>query len=58
MSKKIFLKANILTQIKYELDSAYEDSAPPFSAVKFCAAEFERGRVSLGNDFHSTRQKL
>ena len=44
-------------QIKGELDSVYRDSAPSFTAVKFWAAEFKRGRKSLGDDERSGRPK-
>ncbi|GFY02608.1 histone-lysine N-methyltransferase SETMAR [Trichonephila clavipes] len=38
------------TQIKDELHFVYGDSAPSFTTVKFRAAEFKRGRKSLGYD--------
>ena len=44
-------------QIKDELDSVCGDSAPSFSTVKFWAAEFKRGRKSLGDDERSGRPK-
>ncbi|GFV45776.1 histone-lysine N-methyltransferase SETMAR [Trichonephila clavipes] len=47
--KYLFLKGNTPTQIKDELDSVYEDSAPSFTTVKFGAAEFKRGRKSFGD---------
>src|SRR5436190_10871232 len=47
--KYLFLKGNTPTQIKDELDSVYGDSAPSFTTVKFWAAEFKRGRKSLGD---------
>ncbi|GFX98454.1 HTH_48 domain-containing protein [Trichonephila clavipes] len=47
--------SNTLTQIKYELDSVYGDSAPSFTTVKFWAAEFKRGRKILGDDGRSGR---
>jgi len=40
-----------------ELDSVYGDSAPSFTTVKFWAAEFKRGRKSLGDDERSERPK-
>ncbi|GFV58744.1 HTH_48 domain-containing protein [Trichonephila clavipes] len=43
-------KSNTPSQFKYELDSLYGDSAPSFTTVKFWAAEFKRGRKSLGDD--------
>src|SRR5436190_1006684 len=43
--------------IKDELDSVYGDSAPSFTTVKFGAAEFQRGRKSLGDDERSGRPK-
>ncbi|GFS92368.1 HTH_48 domain-containing protein [Trichonephila clavipes] len=55
VTKHFFLKGNTPTQIKDELDSVYEDSAPSFSTVKFWAAEFKRGRKSLGDDERSGR---
>ncbi|XP_030746801.1 protein GVQW3-like [Sitophilus oryzae] len=55
--KYLVLKGNTLTQIKHELDSVYGDSAPSFTTVKFWAAEFKRGRKSLGDDERSGRQK-
>ncbi|GFX04765.1 histone-lysine N-methyltransferase SETMAR [Trichonephila clavipes] len=39
-----------LAQIKDELDSVYRDSTPSFTTMKFWAAEFKRGRKSLGDD--------
>src|SRR5436190_18847496 len=50
--KYLFLKGNTPTQIKDELDSA-----PSFTTVKFWAAEFKRGRKSLGDDERSGRPK-
>ncbi|XP_030750150.1 protein GVQW3-like [Sitophilus oryzae] len=55
--KYLVLKGNTPTQIKHELDSVYGDSAPSFTTVKFRAAEFKRGRKSLGDDERSGRQK-
>lgn len=55
--KYLFLKGNTPTQIKDELDSVYGDSAPSFTTVKFWAAEFKRGRKSLGDDDRSGRPK-
>ncbi|XP_030765734.1 protein GVQW3-like [Sitophilus oryzae] len=55
--KYLVLKGNTPTQIKHELDSVYGDSVPSFSTVKFCAAEFKRGRKSLGDDERSGRPK-
>lgn len=46
----LFLKGNTPTKIKHELDAVYGDSAPSFTTVKFWAAEFKRGRTSLGDD--------
>src|SRR5436190_14865022 len=54
---KYFLKGNTPTQIKDELDSVYGDSAPSIITVKFWAAEFKRGRKSLGDDERSGRPK-
>ena len=51
------MKGNTPTQIKGELDSVYGDSAPSFTAVKFWAAEFKRGRKSLGDGEGSERPK-
>ncbi|XP_065671876.1 protein GVQW3-like [Hydra vulgaris] len=51
------LKGNTPTQIKDEMDSVYGDSAPPFTTVKFWAAEFKRGRQSLGDDERSGHLK-
>ena len=51
----MFLKDKTPTQIKDELDSVYGDSAPSLTTVKFWAAEFERGRKSLGDDERSGR---
>ena len=51
------LKGNAPTQIKDELNSVYGDSAPLFTTVKFWAAEFKRGRKSLGDDERSGRPK-
>ncbi|GFV73045.1 elongation of very long chain fatty acids protein 4 [Trichonephila clavipes] len=51
--KYSFLKNNTPAQIKDELDSVYENSAPSFNTVKFWAAEFKRGRKSLGDDERS-----
>ena len=53
----MFLKDNTPTQIKDELDSVYGDSAPSLTTVKFWAAEFKRGRKSLGDDEQSGRPK-
>ncbi|GFV43188.1 HTH_48 domain-containing protein [Trichonephila clavipes] len=53
--KYFFLNGNMLTQIKDELDSVYEDSAPSFITVKFWAAEFKRGHENLGDDERSGR---
>ena len=55
--KYLFLKGNTPTQIKDELDSAYGDTAPSFTTVKFWAAEFKRGCKSLGDDKRSERPK-
>lgn len=55
--KYLFLKGKTPTQIKDELDSVYGDSAPSFTTVKFWAAEFKRGRKSLGDDERSGRPK-
>ena len=55
--KYLFLKGNTPTQIKDELDSVYGDSAPSFTTVKFWAAEFKRGRKSLGDDESSVHPK-
>ena len=55
--KYLFLKGNTPTQIKDELNSVYGDSAPSFTTVKFWAAEFKRGRKSLGDDERSGRPK-
>lgn len=55
--KYLFLKGNTPTQIKDELDSVYGDSSPSFTTVKFWAAEFKRGRKSLGDDERSGRPK-
>lgn len=55
--KYLVLKGNTPTQIKHELDSVYGDSAPSFTTVKFWAAEFKRGRKSLGDDERSGRPK-
>ena len=55
--KYLFLKGNTPTLIKDELDSVYGDSAPPFTTVTFWAAEFKRGRKSLGDDERSGRPK-
>ncbi|XP_030750541.1 protein GVQW3-like [Sitophilus oryzae] len=55
--KYLVLKGNTPTQIKHEFDSVYEDSAPSFTTVKFWAAEFKRGRKSLGDDERSGRPK-
>ncbi|GFT46524.1 histone-lysine N-methyltransferase SETMAR [Trichonephila clavipes] len=54
--KYLFLKGNTHTQIKVELDSVYGSSEPPFTLVKFCIAEFKRGRQSLGDDARSRRR--
>ncbi|XP_026319343.1 protein GVQW3-like [Hyposmocoma kahamanoa] len=51
--KYLCLKGITPTQIKDELDSVNEDSAPSFTRVKFWAAEFKRGRKSLGDDERS-----
>ncbi|GFX83134.1 histone-lysine N-methyltransferase SETMAR [Trichonephila clavipes] len=50
VTKYLFLKGNTPTQIKDELDSVYGDSAPSFTTMKFWAAEFKRGRKSLGDN--------
>src|SRR5436190_5865398 len=55
--KYLFLKGNMPTQIKDELNSVYRDSAPSFTTVKFWAAEFKRDRKSLGDDERSGRPK-
>ena len=55
--KYLFLKGNTPTQIKVELDTVYGDNAPSFTTVKFWAAEFKRGRKSLGDDERSGRPK-
>ena len=55
--KYLFLKGNTPTQIKDELDSVYEDSAPSFTTVKFWAAEFKHARKSQGDDERSGRPK-
>ncbi|GFX20634.1 HTH_48 domain-containing protein [Trichonephila clavipes] len=53
--KYLFLKGNMPTQIKDELDSVYGDSALSFTTVKFWANEFKRRRKSLGDDECSGR---
>ncbi|GFX19402.1 HTH_48 domain-containing protein [Trichonephila clavipes] len=53
--KYLFLKSNMPTQIKDELDSVYGDPAPSFTVVKIWAAEFKRGRKSLEDDERSGR---
>ncbi|GFV32160.1 histone-lysine N-methyltransferase SETMAR [Trichonephila clavipes] len=53
--KYLFLKGNTPTQIEDELDSVYWDSAPLCTTAKFWAAEFKRGRKSLGVDERSGR---
>ena len=55
--KYLFLKSNTPTQIEEELDYVYGDSAPSFTTVKFWAAEFKRGRKSLGDSERSGRPK-
>ncbi|GFS79632.1 histone-lysine N-methyltransferase SETMAR [Trichonephila clavipes] len=55
VTKYSFLKGNTPTEIKDELDSVYGDSAPSFTTVKIWAAEFKRGRKSLGDDGCSGR---
>ena len=55
--KYLFLKGNTPTEIKEELDAVYGNSAPSFTTVKFWAAEFKRGRTSLGDDERSGRPK-
>ena len=45
------------SQIKDELDSAYGDSAPSLTTVKFWVTEFKRGRKSSGDDERSGRPK-
>ena len=56
--KYLFLKGNMPTQIKDELDSVYGDFAPSFTSVKFQAAEFKRGRKSLGDNERSCHTKI
>ena len=51
------MKGNTPTQIKDELDSVYGEFAPSFTTVKYWAAEFKRGRKSLGDDECSGRPK-
>ena len=51
------MKGNTPTQIKDELASVYGDSTPSFTTVKFWAAEFKRGRKSLGDVERSGRPK-
>ncbi|GFT72908.1 HTH_48 domain-containing protein [Trichonephila clavipes] len=53
--KYLFLKGNTPTQIKDEFDSVYGDSASSFTTGKFWAAEFKRGRKSLGDDERAGR---
>ncbi|XP_076643528.1 histone-lysine N-methyltransferase SETMAR-like [Halictus rubicundus] len=55
--KYLFLKGNTPTQIKEKLDAVYGNSAPSFTIVKFWAAEFKRGRTSLGDDERLGRAK-
>ena len=55
--KYVFLKGNTPTQIKVEWDTVYGDNAPSFTTVEFWAAEFKRGRKSLGDDERSGRLK-
>lgn len=55
--KYLFLKGNTPSKIKEELDAVYGDCAPSFTTVKFWAAEFKRGRTSLGDDERSGRPK-
>ena len=40
------------------MDSVYEDYASSFTTVKLWAAEFKRGRKSLGDDGRSGRPKI
>ena len=51
------MKGNTHTQIKDELDSVHEDSAPSFTIVKFLATKFKRGRKNLEDDERSGRPK-
>lgn len=53
----LFLKGNSPTQIKTEMDIVYGDSSPSFTTVKFWAAEFKRGRTSLGDEERSGRPR-
>ncbi|XP_030765065.1 protein GVQW3-like [Sitophilus oryzae] len=55
--KYLVLKGNTPTQIKHESDSVHGDYAPSFTTVKCWAAEFKRGRKSLGDDERSGRPK-
>ncbi|GFX45717.1 HTH_48 domain-containing protein [Trichonephila clavipes] len=51
----VFERQYAKTQIKDKLDSVYGDFAPSFTTEKFWAAEFKRGRKSLGDDEFSAR---
>ena len=57
VTKYLFFKGNMPTQIKDELDSVYGDASPSFTTVKFWAAEFKCGPKSLGDDERSERPK-
>ncbi|GFT23375.1 HTH_48 domain-containing protein [Nephila pilipes] len=56
--KCLFLKGNMFTQIKDESVAVYEESASPFTNVRFWTAEFKHGSSSLGDDGRSGRPKI
>ena len=49
------LKGLSPTNIKAELDSTLEESAPSFTTVKYWVAEFKRGRTSCEDEHRSGR---
>lgn len=48
--KYFILKGLTPTEIKNEMDSTLDESAPSFSTIKKWAAEFKRGRTSIEDD--------
>ncbi|KYN37246.1 Histone-lysine N-methyltransferase SETMAR [Trachymyrmex septentrionalis] len=52
------LKGLSPTNIKAELDSTLEESAPSFTTVKYWVAEFKRGRTSCEDEHRSGRPKM
>ena len=50
-----YLKGLSPTNVKAELDSTLEESAPSFTTIKYWVSEFKRGRTSCQDEHRSGR---